>query len=82
MLQYSIKESGIPIADARKLYSQVIAAGVDEVDFRKLTSQEMQSQWEAARTAAGPKYIAMPGCSVPNNSTPEELARFPRSLSV
>jgi uroporphyrinogen-III decarboxylase len=82
VLQYSVKESGIPIADARKLYSQVIAAGVDEVDFRKLTSQEMHSQWEAARTSAGARYIAMPGCSVPNNSTPEELSRFPRSLGV
>ncbi len=82
VLQYSIKESGIPIADARKVYSQVIAAGVDEIDFKKLTTAEMKAEWMAARKAAGAKYIAMPGCSVPNSSTPEELGRFPRSLGV
>lgn len=83
VLQYSVKESGIPIAEARKLYPHtVLAAGVDEIDFRKLTTAEMRSQWESARAAAGPRYIAMPGCSVPNNSTPEELARFPHSLGV
>ena len=35
-----------------------------------------------ARAQAGAKYIAAPGCSVPNSSTPEELARFPRALGV
>jgi len=83
VLQYSVKESGIPIAEARKLYpNTVIGAGVDEIDFRKLTSDQMRTEWQAARAAAGPKYIAMPGCSVPNNSTTDELARFPRSLGV
>jgi uroporphyrinogen-III decarboxylase len=82
VLQYSVKVSGIPITEVRKVYSQVIATGVDEVDFRTLTTAEIRSQWEAARSAAGPKYIAMPGCSVPNDSTPEELSRFPRSLGV
>jgi uroporphyrinogen-III decarboxylase len=82
VLQYSVKESGIPIAEARKVYSQVIAAGVDEIDFRRLTTVEMRSQWEAARAAAGTKYIAMPGCSVPNDSTTEELERFPLSFGV
>jgi uroporphyrinogen-III decarboxylase len=82
VLQYSIKESGIPIADARKLYSQTIAGGVDEIDFKKLTVDQMREQWKSAHAAAGNKYIAAPGCSVPNASTPAELSRLPRALGA
>jgi len=82
VLQYSIKESGIPIAEARKLYSQTIAGGVDEIDFKKLTTDQMRQQWKSAHAAAGSKYIAAPGCSVPNSSTPEELIRLPRALGA
>jgi uroporphyrinogen-III decarboxylase len=82
VLQYSVKTSGIPVADFRKIYSQPFAGGVDEIDFRKLTVDEMRSQWEQAQKQAGKKYIAAPGCSVPNDSTPHELARFPESLHV
>jgi len=81
-LQYSVKSSGIPISEIRKQYSQPILGGVDEFDFEKLTVAEMRKQWTEAREQAGAKYIAAPGCSVPNGSTPEELARFPRSLGV
>jgi hypothetical protein len=82
VLQYSVKTSGIPITEVRRQYSQAIAGGVDEIDFRKLTTKEMKSQWRQAREQAGSKYIATPGCSVPNESTPEELARFPEALGI
>jgi uroporphyrinogen decarboxylase len=82
VIQYSVKTSGIPISEVRKQYSQPIAGGVDEIDFEKLTTTEMRTQWTEARKEAGTKYIAAPGCSVPNGSTPEELARFPRSLGI
>ncbi len=82
VLQYSVKTSGIPVSDVRKLYSQAIAAGVDEIDYRKLTIEEIRTQWKQARKEAGAKYIATPGCSVPNDSTDEELARFPRALGI
>jgi uroporphyrinogen decarboxylase len=82
VIQYSVKTSGIPIAEVRKQYSQPIAGGVDEIDYEKLTTAEMRKQWREARAQAGTKYIAAPGCSVPNSSTPEELARFPRSLGA
>jgi uroporphyrinogen decarboxylase len=82
VIQYSVKTSGIPISEVRKQYSQPIAGGVDEIDFEKLTTTEMRKQWTDARTQAGARYIATPGCSVPNNSTPEELARFPCSLGL
>jgi uroporphyrinogen decarboxylase len=82
VIQYSVKTSGIPISEVRKQYSQPIAGGVDEIDYQKLTTAEIRKQWMEARKEAGTKYIAAPGCSVPNNSTPEELARFPRSFDI
>lgn len=82
VVQYSVKTSGIAITEVRKEYAQAIAGGVDEVDFDKLTIDEMHKQWTEAREQAGAKYIATPGCSVPNASTPAELARFPRALGA
>ncbi|MGA2728438.1 MAG: uroporphyrinogen decarboxylase family protein [Terracidiphilus sp.] len=82
VVQYSVRTSGIPISEVRKRYSQAIAGGVDEIDYEKLTEAETRKQWTEAREEAGAKYIAAPGCSVPNSATPEELARFPRSLRV
>jgi uroporphyrinogen-III decarboxylase len=82
VIQYSVKTSGILISEVRKQYSQTIAGGVDEIDYEKLSVAEMREQWTEARSQAGARYIAAPGCSVPNASTPEELARFPRALGI
>jgi hypothetical protein len=82
VIQYSVKTSGIPISEVRKQYSQTIAGGVDEIDFEKLTVAEIGQQWKEARSQAGANYIAAPGCSVPDGSTPEELARFPYALGA
>ena len=80
ILQYSVKTSGIPIAEVRALYTQSIAGGVDEIDYCKLTVAQMREQWKEAQQQAGLRFIATPGCSVPDESTPDELARFPQSF--
>lgn len=82
VINYSVKTSGIPIAEVRKVYSQAIAGGVDEVDFDRLTTEEIREQWKLAREQAGSKYIITPGCSVPDASTDAELARMPRAVGV
>lgn len=82
VFNYSLHVSGIPIADVRKRFSTVIAGGINEVNYRKLTAEEMRAQWKAAAQAAGPKYILTPGCSVPNDSTKEELSRLPQVLGA
>jgi uroporphyrinogen-III decarboxylase len=82
VVQYSLKTSGIPVSEIRGQFSQTIAGGVDEVDYEKLTVAEIRKQWTEAREQAGAKYIAAPGCSVPNASTPEELKRFPLALGI
>ena len=81
VIQYSVKTSGIPISEVRKQFSQPIFGGVDEIDFEKLTVAEIRKQWTEAREEAGAKYIAAPGCSVPDSSTPEQLARFAHSFA-
>ena len=80
VINYSVKTSGIPIAEVRKAYSQAIAGGVDEVDFDRLTTEEIRKQWKSAQEQAGSKYIITPGCSVPDASTEAELARMPRAI--
>jgi uroporphyrinogen decarboxylase len=82
VINYSVKTSGISIAEVRKAYSQPIAGGVDEVDFDRLTREEIRKQWMSAREQAGNKYIITPGCSVPDASTDAELARMPRAVGV
>ncbi len=80
VINYSIHVSGIPIADVRRQYSQVLMGGLDEVNFRKLSADDLKTQWEAASKAAGDKFILTPGCSVPNDSTADELSRLPSLL--
>lgn len=82
VIHYSVKASGIPISEVRKQYSQPIAGGVDEIDFGKLTVDEMRQQWTAAWNEAGSKYIAAPGCSVPDKTAPKALSRFPQSFGI
>ena len=82
ILNYSAHVSKIPIADARKLWGGTIAGGIDEVNYRKLTVDDLLTQWKTAAQAAGPKFILTPGCSVPNDSTNDELARLPQVLGA
>ena len=82
VIHYSVKTSGIPMAEVRKVYSQAIAGGVDEVDFDQLTTEEIRKQWMLAREQAGGKYIIAPGCSVPDGSTDAELGRMSRAVGV
>jgi len=82
VINYSVKTSGIPITEVREIYSQPIAGGVDEVDFDRLTTEEIRKQWTLAREQAGSKYIITPGCSVPDASTDAELARMVKAVGA
>ena len=82
ILNYSTHVSGIPIAEVRKRYPMVIAGGIDEVNYRKLTPADLQAQWKSAAQSAGPKFILTPGCSVPNDSAKDELQRLPKLLGA
>jgi uroporphyrinogen decarboxylase len=80
VFHYSRHATGVPIAEVRRHYSGVIMGGLDEIHFRKLTERELREQWHGAAEAAGPRFILAPGCSVPNDTTDQELMRLVRIL--
>jgi uroporphyrinogen-III decarboxylase len=82
VMNYSHRVSGISIADMRKHTKAVIAGGIDEVDYRKSSEEDLKRQWKAAQSAAGSKFILTPGCSVPDDSSAAELARLPRVVGA
>jgi uroporphyrinogen decarboxylase len=83
VLNYSDQVSGIPISSVRKKFpSSVIAGGIDEVHYKTLAPEQIKEQWKSAARAAGPKFILTPGCSVPNDSSAQELARLPNTLGI
>lgn len=81
-INYSTHGTGIPMATVRQQYSGVLLAGIDEVNFRKLSVADMKRQHEQAIPAAGKKFILTPGCSVPNDSTAAELMKLPQMLGA
>jgi uroporphyrinogen-III decarboxylase len=82
VINYSVKTSGIPIGEVRQSFSQAIAGGIDEIDFQRLSTQEIVAQWTSARAQAGSKYLITPGCSVPDASTDADLARMTRAVTM
>ncbi len=81
-INYSTHGTKIPIQDVRAKYSGLLMAGIDERNYRTLSASALREQWESAQRAAGKKFLLAPGCSVPNESTPEELDRLPELLKV
>jgi uroporphyrinogen decarboxylase len=81
-LNYSLHTTGVPLAEARRHYGGVLLGGLDEVSFRGLTEGQLREQWHAAQAVAGGKFILAPGCSVPDETADEEMARLPRVLGA
>ena len=81
-LNYSPDVTGIPITAVRPKWQGVIMAGLDENNYRKLRVDELKRRWADANRAAGRKFIFTPGCSVPNDSTDEELLLVTRFLKT
>ena len=66
------------VEQLRAKYPGLILAGLDERNYRKLSNFDLKRQWMSARKGAAKKLLLAPGCSVPNDSTDEELLRLPR----
>jgi uroporphyrinogen decarboxylase len=82
VINYSAHATGVSIAGMRERFSGVLMGGIDERDYRTLSEDELRSQWQAARKAAGRKFILAPGCSVPNETTAEEMRRLTRVVGA
>jgi hypothetical protein len=81
-INYSAHGTGVSVEHVRAKYSGVILGGLDEVNYRKLSELDLKRQYASAKSAAGKKFILTPGCSVPNDSTAEELSRLPKLLGA
>lgn len=81
-INYSAHATGVAVAEVRRRFSGVLMSGLDEVNFRGLTPAQLQEQWHAAREAAGKRFILTPGCSVPDDTTDEELLRLVNVLGA
>ncbi|HYL78447.1 MAG TPA: uroporphyrinogen decarboxylase family protein [Bryobacteraceae bacterium] len=81
-INYSAHGTGVGIAQVRAKYSGVILGGLDEVNYRKLSRQDLKRQWIEAKNGAGAKFILTPGCSVPNETTDEELSVLPKMFGA
>ena len=79
---YSEHGTGVPVAEVRRRCPGVLMAGLDEVNFRSLTEDQLDSQWRSARDAAGKLFILAPGCSVPNDTKDAELLRLVKVLGA
>ena len=75
-INYSIAGTGIAFAKIRPRYSGVLMGGIAENAYRTLSPAELRKQYEQARGEGGKSFILAPGCSVPNDSTAEELSRL------
>jgi uroporphyrinogen-III decarboxylase len=83
LINYSLHVSGIPMSGMRQQFPRaVMMGGIDEVNYRKLTKDEIREQWHQASRQAGKQFILTPGCSVPNDSSPAELARMKEAVGT
>jgi uroporphyrinogen-III decarboxylase len=82
VVNWSVQSSGVSVSTVRSKFSQTIATGIDEKNYKDLSAAQIRDQWRSAGNAAGGKFILTPGCSVPNDSTDEELSRLPQVVGA
>lgn len=75
-INYSAHATGVGIGAVRARYAGVVIGGIDETKYRTLAPAVLQGQAADARTRAGARFILSPGCSVPNDASPDELRRL------
>lgn len=77
-INYDNFGTGLSVAQARKNYAGLLMTGIDHVHYRTLSEAQLKQQASAARQAAGKKFLLVPGCSVPNETTDAEMMRLVR----
>lgn len=76
IISYSPHATGVSIAEYRKRYPGVLMAGLDERTIRSADRTKLKQWYGQSALPAGNKWICAPGCSVPDDSTDEELQRI------
>ncbi len=81
-INYSLHATGVCMSEARSEFGGLLLGGFDEQNFRKLSADTLKQQYETARAAAGPRFLAAGGCSVPNDTTDTELLRVTKMFGA
>ncbi|MDX2151313.1 MAG: uroporphyrinogen decarboxylase family protein [Bryobacteraceae bacterium] len=79
-INYGAAGTGYPLDKARRAYSGVLLGGTDERQYRNRSAEQLRTDLRTAVAGVGPRLIFTPGCSVPDDSTAEELARISRAV--
>jgi len=84
-LNYSMHETGYPLRLARHNWHVIhgaLVGGIDHRNYRTRTVEDLRDDIRMAIADAGRRLIVTPGCSVPNDSTPEELRRLGQAVGA
>ena len=81
-ISYSAHATGVAVAEARRNFPGLLLAGIDEVKYRSLSETVLKKQELAAKEAAGKRFVLAPGCSVPNETTDEEMLRLTKAVKA
>lgn len=81
VLSWSNRITAPSIPEARLKYTGCIMAGVDEVNIKSLTAEQVKAQVrEAIEQTRGRGIIVAPGCAVPTDTPPELLLAIRESV--
>ncbi len=81
-INYSAAETGLPLAKARAQYAGLLIGGLDQRYYRTQSVGEIQREIAEASRAAGKRFLVTPGCSVPDETRPEELTKLRKALNA
>jgi uroporphyrinogen decarboxylase len=81
-INYGDVETGFSLAKARASFGGLLLGGTDERNYRSRTVDQLKADAARARQDAGAKLVFTPGCSVPNDSTPDELLRMKAAVGA
>jgi len=84
-LNYSMHETGYSLRLAQHNWHVIHGALVGGIDFRNYrtrTAEELREDIRLAVLDAWRRLIVTPGCSVPNDSTPEELRHLGEAIGA
>jgi uroporphyrinogen decarboxylase len=82
---YSMHETGYSLRLARHNWHTIrgaIVGGLDQREYRNRTVEELREEVRLAVADAGKRLIVTPACSVPNDSTAEQLRRLGQALGA
>jgi len=77
VMNYSVHATGVGLTDARRRFTGTLMGGLNEDKITTQNAEELGSDVRAAVLAMQKRrFILSPGCSVPNDVSPEVLLRL------